>query len=95
MLTWILDQLEIWKALTVVTERQIAQVETGLKAATPGVALFVGEGELIARELIDPHRFKNAARHAKGRATAATGTPAWHMKARTLDLSHPSDITPL
>lgn len=64
MPAWVLDQLESWKALIVVTEKQIAPVEAKRKAATPGVALFVGEGELshewIARELIDPHRFKNA-----------------------------------
>ena len=31
---------------------------------------------------------------AQGRATAATGKPAWQMKARTLDLSQPSEILP-
>ena len=63
MPAWVLEQLESWKALIVVTEAQIGQVEARLKAATPGVALFVGEGELshelIARALIGPHRFKN------------------------------------
>ena len=64
MPAWVLEQLESWKALLVVTEKQSAQVEARRKVATPGMALFVGEGELshelIARELIDPHRFKNA-----------------------------------
>ena len=64
MPAWVVEQLESWKALLVVSEAQIAQVEAKLTAATPAAALFVGEGELshqlIARELIDPHRFKNA-----------------------------------
>ena len=64
MPAWVIEQLEIWKALIAVTEAQIGQVEAKLLAATAVAGLFVGEGELshelIARELIDPHRFKNA-----------------------------------
>jgi transposase len=63
MPAWVVEQLESWKALIAVTEKQIAQVEARLVAGRPGAQLFVGEGglshELIARELIDPHRFKN------------------------------------
>ena len=47
----------------------------------------LGGGKAIAAE--------ESAAIAKARTTAATGKPAWHMKARTLDLSQPSDITPL
>jgi transposase len=63
MPAWVVEQLTIWKQIIVLTEKQIQEVETKLVVATPQ-NLFVGEGELthelIAREWIDPHRFKNA-----------------------------------
>lgn len=59
---WVLTQLELWKKIIALTERELATLEATLAAAAPK-QLFVGEGalshELIARELIDPHRFKN------------------------------------
>ena len=59
---WVIAQLEAWKKIIAVTERELAALEATLAAAAPK-QLFVGEGELshelIARELIDPHRFKN------------------------------------
>ncbi len=55
-------QLELWKKIIALTERELSALEATLAAAAPK-GLFVGEGELshelIARELIDPHRFKN------------------------------------
>jgi len=75
---WVRAQLELWKKIITLTERELARLEASLagspillpplvpytaaSAAAPK-QLFVGEGELshelIARELIDPHRFKN------------------------------------
>ena len=58
-----IEHLEVWKSLLLVTEAQLATVEATLAAAAPK-ELFNGEGELshelIARELIDPQRFKNS-----------------------------------
>ena len=55
-------QLEVWKKIIAVSERELAALEATLAAAAPK-ELFVGEGELshelIARELINPQRFKN------------------------------------
>ena len=60
---WVIEHLEVWKSLILVTEAQLAAVEATLAAAAPK-ELFKGEGELshelIARELIDPQRFKNS-----------------------------------
>ena len=60
---WVLEQLEIWKKIIVLTEQELHGLETTLAAAAPK-ELFVGEGELshelMARELITPHRFKNS-----------------------------------
>ena len=60
---WVLEHLQVWKNLLLVTEQQLASVEATLAAAAPK-ELFKGEGELshelIARELIDPQRFKNS-----------------------------------
>jgi transposase len=63
MPNWVIAQLEIWKALLEVAEKQIGHIEGQLKKAAPR-QLFFGEGELthelLARELIDPQRFRNA-----------------------------------
>ena len=60
---WVREQLEVWKHILTVVEKQLQQVEAALAAAAPQ-ELFVGEGELshelLKRELVDPHRFKNA-----------------------------------
>ncbi len=62
MPAWVIAQLELWKKIIAVTEGELAALEATLAAAAPK-QLFVGEGELshelIARALIDPHRFKN------------------------------------
>jgi transposase len=63
MPSWVLAQLEIWKGLLELAEKQVHHLEVQLKKAAPGKLLF-GEGELthelLARELIDPQRFRNA-----------------------------------
>ena len=60
---WVIAQLEIWKELLEVAAKQVGHIEVQLKKAAPGKLLF-GEGELthelLARELIDPQRFRNA-----------------------------------
>jgi transposase len=60
---WVIAQLEIWKELLELAEKQIGHIEGQLKKAAPR-QLFFGEGELthelLARELIDPQRFGNA-----------------------------------
>jgi transposase len=60
---WVIAQLEIWKEFLELAEKQIRQIEVQLKKAAPR-SLFFGEGELthelLARELIDPQRFRNA-----------------------------------
>jgi transposase len=62
MPNWVIAQLEIWKELLELAEKQIRQVEGQLKKAAPR-PLFFGQGELthelLARELIDPQRFRN------------------------------------
>ena len=63
MPSWVIAQLEIWKELLELAAKQVRQIEVQLKKAAPG-KLFFGEGELthelLARELIDPQRFRNA-----------------------------------
>ena len=64
MPSWVLAQLEIWKELLELAAKQVRHIEVQLqKAAAPGKPFF-GEGELthelLARELIDPQRFRNA-----------------------------------
>jgi transposase len=62
MPSWMVAQLESWKKLIELTEKEALENESQLKAATPRELVF-GEGELthelLARELIDPQRFKN------------------------------------
>ena len=59
---WMVAQLESWKKLIELTEKEALQNESQLKAAAPRELIF-GEGELarelLARELIDAQRFKN------------------------------------
>jgi transposase len=59
----VIAQLESWKELLELAEKQVRQIEMQLKKTAPG-KLFFGEGELthelLARELIDPQRFRNA-----------------------------------
>jgi transposase len=59
---WVLIQLESWKAIIEVIEEQLSKIEAELRAAAPRQLIF-GEGELthelLARELIDPKRFRN------------------------------------
>ena len=63
MPSWVIAQLESWKELIELAEKQVRQIEVQLKKAAPGKLIF-GEGELthelLARELIDPQRFRNA-----------------------------------
>ena len=64
MPSWVIAQLEIWKELLELAAKQVRHLELQLqRAAAPG-KLFFGEGELthelLARELIDPQRFRNA-----------------------------------
>jgi transposase len=64
MPSWVIAQLEIWKELLELAEKQVRHIEGQLKkAAAPGKPFF-GQGELthelLARELIDPQRFRNA-----------------------------------
>jgi transposase len=60
---WVITQLEVWKKIVALTERELSALEVTLAGAAASKELFVGEGELshelIARELIDAHRFKN------------------------------------
>jgi len=60
---WVIQELEIWKELIVCTEQRAKEIEAELQKAAPK-ELFLGEGslshELLSRELVDPHRFKNA-----------------------------------
>jgi transposase len=59
---WVVAQLESWKKLIELTEKEALEKEAQLKAAA-AQELFFGEGELthelLARELFDPQRFKN------------------------------------
>ena len=60
---WVVGQLESWKKLIELTEKEALENESQLKAAAPREQLVFGEGELthelLARELIDAQRFKN------------------------------------
>jgi transposase len=60
---WVVGQLESWKKLIELTEKEALENESQLKAAAPREQLLFGEGELthelLARELIDLQRFKN------------------------------------
>jgi transposase len=61
---WVLALLERWKKLIECTEEQAEEIEAELRAEAPLQELLFGEGELthelLARELIDPQRFRNA-----------------------------------
>jgi transposase len=56
-------QLESWKVIIEAIEEQLGKIEAELRAAAPRKLIF-GEGELthelLARELIDPQRFRNS-----------------------------------
>jgi transposase len=60
---WVIGQLESWKPVIEAIEEQLAKIEAELRAAAPRKLIF-GEGELthelLARELIDPRRFRNS-----------------------------------
>ena len=60
---WIIAQLESWKTILEAIEEQLGKIEAELRAAAPRKLIF-GEGELthelLARELIDPQRFRNS-----------------------------------
>jgi transposase len=60
---WVITQLESWQVIIEAIEEQLGKIEAELRAAAPRKLLF-GEGELthelLARELIDPARFRNA-----------------------------------
>jgi transposase len=64
MPSWVIAQLESWKHLLELAERELRQIEGQLQKAVAPRKLFFGEGELthelLARELIDPQRFRNA-----------------------------------
>ena len=59
MPSWVVAQLETWKKLIELTEKEALQNESQLKAAAPRELIF-GEGELthelLARELLDARR---------------------------------------
>ena len=61
---WMVALLESWKEVIELLEKQALAIEGQLKATAPVPELLFGEGELthelLGRELIDPHRFKNA-----------------------------------
>ena len=61
---WMVAPLESWKEVIELLEKQALAIEGQLKATAPVPELLFGEGELthelLGRELIDPHRFKNA-----------------------------------
>ena len=60
---WVITQLESWKPIAEAIEEQLGKIEAELRAGAPRQLIF-GEGELthelLARELIDPRRFRNA-----------------------------------
>ena len=62
MPSWVIAQLESWKKLIELAEKQALAEEAQLQRAAPSELVF-GEGalthELLARELSDPQRFKN------------------------------------
>ena len=61
---WVMALLERWKKLIMSLEKQAEEIEAELRAGAPAQKLLFGEGELthelLARELIDPQRFRNA-----------------------------------
>jgi transposase len=60
---WVITQLETWRVIIEAIEEQLGKIEAELRARDPRQLIF-GEGELthelLARELIDPKRFRNA-----------------------------------
>jgi hypothetical protein len=60
---WVITQLESWKPIAEAIEKPFGKIEAELRAAAPR-ELIHGEGELthelLARELIDPERFRNS-----------------------------------
>jgi transposase len=60
---WVITQLESWKPIVEAIEEQLGKIEAELRAAAPRQLIF-GESELthelLARELIDPARFRNS-----------------------------------
>ena len=60
---WVSTPLESWKVIIEAIEEQLRKIEAELRAAAPRRLIF-GEGELthelLARELIDPERFRNS-----------------------------------
>ena len=50
MPSWVIAQLESWKELLELAEKQVRQIEVQLKKAAPGKLLF-GEGELTHERL--------------------------------------------
>jgi transposase len=63
MPAWVITQLESLKPIIEAIEEQLRKIEAELRAAAPRQLIF-GEGELthelLARELIDPERFRNS-----------------------------------
>jgi transposase len=63
MPAWVISQLESLKPIIEAIEEQLCKIEAELRAAAPRKLIF-GEGELthelLARELIDPERFRNS-----------------------------------
>src|SRR5262245_35912528 len=61
---WVLALVERWKKLIERIEEQAEEIEAELRAGAPLQELLFGESELthelLARELIDPQRFRNA-----------------------------------
>jgi transposase len=61
---WVVALLERWKKAMGPLEEQAEELEAELRAGASGQELLFGEGELthelLSREMIDAHRFKNA-----------------------------------
>ena len=61
---WVVALLERWKKALELLEKQAEEIEGELRAEAPRQELLFGEGELthelLARERIDPQRFRNA-----------------------------------
>ena len=74
---WVIPQLESWQVIIEAIEEQLGKIEAELRAAAPRKLLF-GEGELthelLARELIDPARFRNAPSRVLGVPSQPSGT---------------------
>jgi transposase len=64
MAPWVIAILESWKKVIELIEEQAQEIEAQIRAAAPVPELLFGEGELthelLSREMIDAHRFKNA-----------------------------------